>query len=100
MTLDKLLVYSEFIASAAVIFTVIYLAIEVHQTTKTVKAQFGHSLTSRLFERYFQSAKEQEFCQFLAKSWSNDVLEDYEYCRITLWINTCLLTSLIPRTSP
>ena len=56
-----------------------------------MRAQFGHGLTSRLYERYFLSAKDKEFSKFLAKDWSKDGMEDYEYWRVTLWINTILV---------
>ncbi|HBK77965.1 MAG TPA: hypothetical protein DDZ73_16615, partial [Gammaproteobacteria bacterium] len=91
MTLRTLIVLAQFVAALGVFFSVVYLAIQVRQNAKITKAQFGHSLTSRLYERYFLAAKDQEFSRFLAKNWSTDKLEDYEYWRITLWINTCLV---------
>jgi|TARA_Y100001947_G_scaffold4241_1_gene3646 hypothetical protein len=91
MTLQTLIILAQFVAALGVISSVVYLAIQVRQNAKITKAQFGHSLTSRLYERYFLAAKDQEFSRFLAKNWSADELEDYEYWRITLWINTCLV---------
>ena len=91
MTLQILIVLAQFVAALGVISSVVYLAIQVRQNAKITKAQFGHSLTSRLYERYLLAAKDQEFSRFLAKNWSTDELEDYEYWRITLWINTCLV---------
>ena len=91
MTLQTLIVLAQFLAALGVISSVVYLAIQVSQNAKITKAQFGHSLTSRLYERYFLAAKDQEFSRFLAKNWSTHELEDYEYWRITLWINTCLV---------
>ena len=91
MTLQILIVLAQFVAAVGVISSVVYLAIQVRQNAKITKAQFGNSLTSRLYERYFLAAKDQEFSRFLAKNWSTDELEDYEYWRITLWINTCLV---------
>ena len=32
-----------------------------------------------------------EFSAFLSKDWSKDSMENYEYWRITLWINTILV---------
>ena len=91
MTLQTLIILAQFVAALGVISSVVYLAIQVRQNAKITKAQFGHSLTSRLYERYFQSAKDQECCQFLSKYWSEDVLDDYEYWCIKLWINTYLV---------
>ena len=91
MTLQTLVVLAQFVAAFGVICSVAYLAIQIRQNARITQAQFGHSLTSRFYERYFHSAKDREFSQFLAKDWSKDKLEDYEYWRITLWINACLV---------
>ena len=53
MVLDSILGVVQIISGIAVIASVIYLAREVSQTTKVVRAQFGHGLISRLYERYF-----------------------------------------------
>ena len=81
----------QIISGLAVIASVVYLAREVSQTSKIARAQFGHGLTSRLYERYFLSAKDKEFSKFLAKDWSKDGMEEYEYWRVMLWINTLLV---------
>ena len=91
MIMNDILGIVQIISGLAVIASVVYLAREVSQTSKIVRAQFGHGLTSRLYERYFLSAKDKEFSKFLAKDWSKDGMEDYEYWRVTLWINTILV---------
>ena len=91
MIMNDILGIVQIISGLAVIASVVYLARKVSQTSKIVRAQFGHGLTSRLYERYFLSAKDKEFSRFLAKDWSKDGMEDYEYWRITLWINTILV---------
>ena len=79
MIIDNILGIVQIINGLAVIASVVYLAREVSQTSKIVRAQFGHGLTSRLCERYFLSAKDKEFSAFLSKDWSKDRMEDYEY---------------------
>ena len=91
MIMNDILGIVQIISGLAVIASVVYLARKVSQTSKIVRAQFGHGLTSRLYERYFASAKDKDFSRFLAKDWSKDGMEDYEYWRITLWINTILV---------
>jgi hypothetical protein len=68
MTLETLIILAQFVAALGVISSVAYLAIQVRQNAKITKAQFGHSLTSRLYERYFLAAKDQEFSRFLRKT--------------------------------
>ena len=59
MTLQTLIVLAQFVAALGVISSVVYLAIQVRQNAKITKAQFCHSLTSRLYERYFLASKDQ-----------------------------------------
>ena len=67
MVLENILGIVQILSGIAVISSVVYLAREVSQTTKVVRAQFGHGLISRLYERYFLSAKDKEFSKFLSK---------------------------------
>ena len=53
MVLENILGIVQILSGIAVISSVVYLAREVSQTTKVVRAQFGHGLISRLYERYF-----------------------------------------------
>ena len=57
----------EFIAALATVVTLLYLSAQIRQTNLITKAQFGHGLTHRLYERFFQTAKDQEFAEFLGK---------------------------------
>ena len=50
MTLQTLIVLAQFVAALGAISSVGYLVIQVRQNAKITKAQFGHSLTSRLYE--------------------------------------------------
>ena len=59
--------------------------------TEITKAQFGHSLTQRVYERYFATTKDSEFSEFLSKDWSRDDLTDTEQWRVTMFIITLLV---------
>ena len=56
----------ELIAALAAIITLIYLSAQIRQTNLITKARFGHEITQRTYERYFQSAKDSEFSEFLS----------------------------------
>jgi len=55
------------IAAFGVVVSVFYLGVQVHQQNEITRAQFGHSTSNRLYERYFQSAKDSEYAEFSAK---------------------------------
>ena len=57
------------IAAGGVIVSVVYLAIQINQQNKITRAQFGHTLTQRQYDRYFSSSRDGEFSEFLSKDW-------------------------------
>ena len=57
----------EFIAAIATLITLIYLSAQIRQTNMITRAQFGHGLTHRLYDRFFNTAKDKEFSEFIVK---------------------------------
>lgn len=84
-------VLAQIISSFAMIMSVIYLAKQIRLNQKIMKLQFGFNLNDRLYKRYFESAQNENFSKFLAKNWREGDFEDFEYWRMTLWIQTCLV---------
>tara|TARA_B100000586_G_C19986737_1_gene374470 strand:+ start:149 stop:679 length:531 start_codon:yes stop_codon:yes gene_type:complete len=72
----------EIVAAIATVITLLYLSTQIRQNIAITKAQFGHGLTQRLYDRYFQSSKDAEFASFLGKDWSSDDLNSTEKWRI------------------
>lgn len=72
----------ELIAALATVITLIYLSAQIRQTNLITKARFGHEITQRTYERYFQSAKDSEFSELLSIDWSADDLSKVETTRI------------------
>ena len=56
MTLEQLGNLGELIGSVGVILSLVYLGRQIQQQNTITRAQFGHSLTQRLYERYFQTS--------------------------------------------
>ena len=97
MDSDLIILIVQVIAALGVVVSVVYLGIQIHQQNEITKAQFGHSLTQRQYERYFATAKDGEFANFLSKDWSSDDLTDAENWRSTMFIICLLYTSPSPR---
>ena len=91
MNSDLIILIVQIIAALGVVVSVIYLGVQIHQQNEITKAQFGHSLTQRQYERYFATAKDGEFANFLSKDWSSDELTDAENWRSTMFIIMCLV---------
>ena len=91
MNSEIIILVVQIIAALGVVISVIYLGVQIHQQNEITKAQFGHSLTQRQYERYFATAKDGEFANFLSKDWSSDDLTDAENWRSTMFIIMCLV---------
>ena len=72
MNNEIIILIVQIIAALGVVVSVVYLGIQIHQQNEITKAQFGHSLTQRQYERYFASSKDGEFSEFLSKDWSGN----------------------------
>ena len=83
----------EFVAALATVITLIYLSAQIKQNNLITKAQFGHGLTQRLYDRFFNTAKDKEFAEFIAKDWAAEDLEDSETSRVT-WFSIMLLVDV------
>ena len=70
MDSDLIILVVQIIAALGVVVSVVYLGVQIHQQNEITKAQFGHSLTQRQYERYFATARDGEFADFLSKDWS------------------------------
>ena len=91
MTLEELGNLGEAIGAVGVIFSLVYLAIQIRQQNKIVKAQFGNSLTQRLYDRYFQTSKDAEYAEFMALDWNSDDLSKVDVWRIQMALLTYLV---------
>ena len=80
------------IAAAGVIASVFYLSLQIRQQNKITRAEFGHHLTERLYSRYFQTVKDKEYCEFLARDWSvEESRTASDHYRITHFLGMCLV---------
>lgn len=83
MSILELGAFGNFLAAGATIGTLLYLATQVRQNVEIAKAQFGHGLTQRLYDRYFLTAKDKEYAEFIGKDWSSEELEAVDRVRIS-----------------
>ena len=89
--LDDLGIIAQIIEAALLPLSLIYLAREAQLNVKLTRAQFSHTLTDRLYERYLSSTQNEELVAFLAKDFSSEELTAEDQWRVTLWTNTMLV---------
>ena len=88
---DLIILIVQIIAALGVVVSVVYLGLQITQQNVITKAQFGHSLTQRLYERYFQTSTNKEYAEFMAKDWNADELTPTEETRVQMAILTYLV---------
>lgn len=88
---ETIVLVVQIIAALGVVVSVVYLGVQINQQNKITKAQFGHSLTQRLYERYFETSTNRDYAEFLAKDWNADDLTPTDITRIQMAVITYLV---------
>ena len=91
MNIEIVVLVVQIIAALGVVVSVVYLGVQIHQQNEITKAQFGHSLTQRVYDRYLATAMSSEFSNFSSKDWGSEDLTDTEQWRVTMFIITLLV---------
>ena len=91
MSVETIIIIVQMVAAFGVVVSVIYLGIQIHQQNEITKAQFGHSLTHRMYERYFNTSKDREFSNFLSKDWAAGELDNADKWRVAVYVNALLV---------
>ena len=91
MSTETIIIVVQMVAAFGVVVSVIYLGIQIHQQNEITKAQFGHSLTHRMYERYFNTSKDKEFSNFLSKDWAAGELDNADKWRVAVYVNALLV---------
>ena len=91
MSTETIIIILQMLAAFGVVVSVIYLGIQIHQQNEITKAQFGHSLTHRMYERYFNTSKDKEFSNFLSKDWAAGELDNADKWRVAVYVNALLV---------
>ena len=91
MSSEFIILTVQIIAALGVFVSMVFLGLQIRQQNIITKAQFGHILTQRLYDRYFQTSKDQEYAEFMSKDWNSDNLTPSESWRIQMAILTYLV---------
>lgn len=91
MTENTIILAVQVIAAFGVVVSVFYLGVQVSQQNRITKAQFGFSLTQRLYDRFFQTATNPAFCNLLAKDWAVEELDSSQRWQAGMYINALLV---------
>jgi hypothetical protein len=88
MTIADLGAIGEFVGSILVLVTLIYLAIQVHQTKQSVQSASLHSGISSMSQNNALLAANQEFADIIVKGLVDDELSSTEWMRYGIWLTS------------
>ena len=91
MSAETIIIIVQMVAAFGVVVSVIYLGIQIHQQNEITKEKFGHSLTHRMYEWYFNTSKDKEFSNFLSKDWAAGELDNADKWRVAVYVNALLV---------
>ena len=91
MIQEIIILLVQIIAAFGVVVSVFYLGVQVKQQNAITKAQFGFNLTQRLYDRFFQTAKNPQFCDLLSLDWAETELSNQQRWQVGFYINTLLV---------
>ena len=67
MSSEIVIIIVQIIAALGTTISVVYLAVQIHQQNEITETQFGHSLTQRVYERYFVTTNNVEFSELSSR---------------------------------
>ena len=88
MNWEAISAIGELIGAIGLLVSIFYLAVQINQQNEITRAQFGFSLSQRLYDRFFKTAQDPSFCELLSRDWANTELEGSERWQAGMYINT------------
>ncbi|MCP5195157.1 MAG: hypothetical protein H6987_19035, partial [Pseudomonadales bacterium] len=91
MQLQDIAATADVVGAVGVIASMLYLAIQVRQNTRTTRSATLQALSGRLTERLLLVATETDLAQLIALDWEAEELDAVQRTRITYWISAILV---------
>jgi hypothetical protein len=91
MQLQELAAVADVVGAAGVITSMLYLAIQVRQSTRATQSATLQSLSSRLTERLLLVAAEENLAELIALDWEENELDEVQRIRVMYWISAILV---------
>ena len=63
MSSEIVIIIVQIIAALGTTISVVYLAVQIHKQNEITEAQFAHSLTQNVYERYIVTSNNVEFSE-------------------------------------
>ena len=88
---DFIILFFEIIATLATILTIVYLANQIRLSNKLALSSIEHQLNSRVYDRRFITARDDDFCEFLSRDWANEDLTKVERVKVSQFVTMLII---------
>ena len=91
MELLDLSFFGEVSAALAAVVTLVYLAIQIRLSNKLAVSAIEHQLNTRVYDRRFTIARDDQFCDFLSRDWDSENLTRIERTKIAQYVTMLII---------
>lgn len=88
---NDLIILFEIIATLATILTIVYLANQIRLSNKLALSSIEHRLNSRVYDRRFITARDDDFCEFLSRDLANEDLTKVERVKVSQFVTMLII---------
>ncbi|MBM87394.1 MAG: hypothetical protein CMQ41_03370 [Gammaproteobacteria bacterium] len=91
MELLNFTAFGEVIAVVATVATLAYLAMQIRLSNKLAVSAIEHQLNTRVYDRRFETARDDHFCEFLSKDWGSENLTRMEKTKVAQYVTMLII---------
>ena len=79
------------IGAIATLGTLAYLAMQIRLSNRLAVSAIEHQLNTRVYDRRFSIARDDEFCEFLSRDWGNESFSRVEKTKVAQYVTMLIV---------
>ncbi|MEL0324384.1 MAG: hypothetical protein VXA00_08500 [Rhodospirillales bacterium] len=79
------------VGAIATLGTLAYLAIQIRLSNRLAVSAIEHQLNTRVYDRRFSIARDDEFCEFLSRDWGNESFSRVEKTKVAQYVTMLIV---------
>jgi hypothetical protein len=79
------------VGAAATLGTLAYLAMQIRLSNRLAVSAIEHQLNTRVYDRRFSIARDDEFCEFLSRDWDNESFSRVEKTKVAQYVTMLIV---------
>ena len=79
------------VGAIATLGTLAYLAIQIRLSNRLAVSAIEHQLNTRVYDRRFSIARDDEFCEFFSRDWGNEAFSRVEKTKVAQYVTMLIV---------